>query len=236
MDLDEQGGRALAYRAVLAEGTVEDLERILNRDQLVEAWPALLLPRRVREISGRPGSPSCRMTSSDGPMSHEDSVSARNLEVQREVARMALGSVEGFALAGSSAIREHGMIDRPTEDVDLFTTRQDIAHFGIAVDQITSRLRASGLTVDVVRRAPQFARLNVVTSDRHGLDVDLSVDWRQDDPVGLDTGPVLSLVDAVGNKVSALYSGVEPRDFLDVDAIRRSEKFSDEQLVVAAAE
>lgn len=50
VDLDEPGGRALAYRAVLAEGTVEDLERILNRDQLVEAWPGLLLPRRVREM------------------------------------------------------------------------------------------------------------------------------------------------------------------------------------------
>lgn len=50
VDLDEPGGRALAYRAVLAEGTVEDLERTLNRDQLVEAWPALLLPRRVREM------------------------------------------------------------------------------------------------------------------------------------------------------------------------------------------
>lgn len=94
------------------------------------------------------------MTSSGGPMSQGDSASARNLAVQREVARIALASVEGFALAGSSAIREHGMIDRPTEDVDLFTARQDIAHFGIDVDQIISRLRATGFTVDVVRRHP----------------------------------------------------------------------------------
>ncbi|MDN5763693.1 MAG: transcriptional regulator [Microlunatus sp.] len=50
VDLDEPGGRGLAYRAVLAEGTVEDLAQILNRDQLIAAWPELMLPRRVREM------------------------------------------------------------------------------------------------------------------------------------------------------------------------------------------
>ena len=39
VDLDEPGGRGLAYRAVLAEGTVEDLEQILNRGQLIAVWP-----------------------------------------------------------------------------------------------------------------------------------------------------------------------------------------------------
>ncbi len=50
VDLDEPGGRGLAYRAVLAEGTVEDLVRILHRDQLIAVWPELLLPRRVRAM------------------------------------------------------------------------------------------------------------------------------------------------------------------------------------------
>lgn len=50
VDLDEPGGRGLAYRAVLAEGTVEDLVQILNRDQLIAVWPELLLPHRVREM------------------------------------------------------------------------------------------------------------------------------------------------------------------------------------------
>ena len=44
-------------------------------------------------------------------------------DAQREVTRIALSGIAGFgfALAGSGAIREHGVIDRPTEDVDLFT-------------------------------------------------------------------------------------------------------------------
>ncbi len=48
--LDEPGGIRLAYRAVLNEGTVDDLVQILHRDQLIEVWPELMLPRRVREM------------------------------------------------------------------------------------------------------------------------------------------------------------------------------------------
>lgn len=50
VDLDEPGGIGLAYRAVLNEGIVEDLEQILNRDRLVDVWPDLMLGRRVREM------------------------------------------------------------------------------------------------------------------------------------------------------------------------------------------
>lgn len=60
-----------------------------------------------------------------------------DLPMQREVARIALAGVDGFALAGSGAIREHGIIDRPTEDVDLFTASQDEAEFSTAVDVMT---------------------------------------------------------------------------------------------------
>lgn len=50
VDLDEPGGVALAYQAVLAEGTAEDLVHVLNRDRLVAAWPDLMLPDRVQEM------------------------------------------------------------------------------------------------------------------------------------------------------------------------------------------
>lgn len=50
VDLDEPGCLGLAYRAVLADGTVEDLVRTLDRDRLIAVWHDLLLPRRVREL------------------------------------------------------------------------------------------------------------------------------------------------------------------------------------------
>ena len=130
-------------------------------------------------------------------------------EPQREITRLALRSLDGtgFALAGSGAIREHGLVDRPTEDVDLFTSDVDL-----------------------------FARLEGTTADGHQVDIDMGADWREAEPAVLAIGPVLSLEDAVGNKLSALYSRAYARDFLDVDSIRASAKFTDAELIRAAIE
>jgi hypothetical protein len=48
VDLDEPKGTALAYQAVLAEGSVEDLLEVLCRDRLIAVWPDLMLDQRVR--------------------------------------------------------------------------------------------------------------------------------------------------------------------------------------------
>ncbi|NQX15026.1 hypothetical protein [Rathayibacter sp. VKM Ac-2857] len=42
--------------------------------------------------------------------------------------------------------------------------------------------------------------------------------------------------DAVGSKVVAIYGRTEARDFLDLDSIRRSGRFSDAELLRLAAE
>lgn len=46
-----------------------------------------------------------------------------------------------FALAGSGAIREHGMTQRPTNDIDLFTVMQASARFPHAVDSLIELLQ-----------------------------------------------------------------------------------------------
>ena len=117
------------------------------------------------------------------------------IEAQREMARIALSrTVEaGFALAGSGAIREHGVIDRPTEDIDLFTMTQDDDEFARAVDHVVADLRENGYEVEEALRVARFARLKVFTAEGHQLNIDMGVDWRENDPVQLDIGPVLSV-------------------------------------------
>lgn len=158
-------------------------------------------------------------------------------EHQREAARILLQTIagRGFALAGSSAIREHGITQRPTADVDLFTANTAPEPFAEAVGAGLDALRANGYQVVVARRAEQFARFAATTPDGYTFDVDLGVDWRAHPPVVFPVGPVLDIEDAVASKVGALYSRGEPRDFLDVDAIRRSGRFTDEVLLEAAA-
>ena len=160
------------------------------------------------------------------------------LHHQRQVTRLVLARLAhgGFALAGSGAIREHGLTSRPTEDVDLFAATPDRASFDAAVETAVAVLRQSGYTVVPLRRAELFARLEVTGGDGTVLEVDLGVDWRAHPPVLLDVGPVLAVQDAVANKVGALYSPGEARDYLDVDQIRQSGRFTDSELLQLAAD
>lgn len=143
----------------------------------------------------------------------------------------------GFALAGATAIREHGLTARPTQDVDLFAASNTTAEqFQVALARGEAALRERGYLVTRHRSFPLFARLVVEDHDGVGLEVDLGVDWRQDPPVQLSIGPVLSIRDAVAGKVGAVYSRGEARDFLDLDAIRESGRFTDAELLRLACD
>jgi hypothetical protein len=168
------------------------------------------------------------------PDTHRPALSPK--EHQRAAVKIMLGAIgdRHFALAGSAALREHGIVDRPTNDVDLFGFGISIEDFATAVDTAAAALGQQGYRVTPQRRAAQFARFGVVAADGYEFEVDFGVDWRANDPVCTELGPVLHLEDAVANKLSALYSRAYPRDFLDTDAIRRSGRFTDDRLLQAA--
>lgn len=153
-------------------------------------------------------------------------------EEQRRVTKLALDTLaaDDFALAGSGAIREHGLIDRPTQDVDLFTVQSAVERFLPALDRMIQRFEQAGFRVSTTRRQPGFAQLQITTPTRIEIGLDLGIDWRAEPPGHLDVGPVLAIDDAVGNKVAALFSRGEVRDYLDVDSIRQSQRYRDEDL------
>ena len=127
-------------------------------------------------------------------------------------------------------------MDRLTRDVDLFTNELSPAAFDAAVNHLLAEFRRAGYDVEEVRRSEQFVQLRIETIDGRSVDMDLAVDWREHEPVIFPLGAVLSAEDAVGSKVSALYTRGEARDYIDVDAIRASGRFSDAELMSAAQE
>ncbi|MDN5860259.1 MAG: nucleotidyl transferase AbiEii/AbiGii toxin family protein, partial [Pseudonocardia sp.] len=153
---------------------------------------------------------------------------------QREVAALLLSVIggDGFALAGAGAIREHALTDRPTADIDLFgmplTTAEQFAN---VVERAETTLVDGGYMVVRARSFAQFARLHLSKDGVDVLDVDLALNWRADPPVQMSVGPVLSERDAIAGKLSAVYSRGEVRDFLDLDAIRSSGRYSDAELL-----
>jgi hypothetical protein len=159
-------------------------------------------------------------------------------DLQRAVTQVALTGLDEyrFALAGSGAIREHGIVDRLTRDVDLFTNVWDADAFRNAVNHVTTTLTGNGYTVDRVRETDMFATLHVADATGTVVDVDLSYDWRSQEPTRLQVGPVLAMDDAVAAKAGAIYSREEARDLIDFDAIRSSGRYTDGQLVELMAE
>lgn len=135
------------------------------------------------------------------------------------VIELGLGAAaaHGFALAGGNALAAHGLLSRPTQDIDLFTPAA--GGTGQVLDAVRAALTAQRYAVRVVRAAADgdFAELHV-SRDGHSTQLDLGRDWRAHDAVHLDVGPVLHLDDAVGSKTTALLGRALPRDFIDIAA------------------
>jgi hypothetical protein len=150
-------------------------------------------------------------------------------ELQREVATIALRTAgrHGFALAGGNALIAHGIIDRPTDDVDLFSDQETAV--AAAADAVEGALRAAGFEAE--RRDQSGGLEDIFYGMGEGL-----AEWiitapggqqtmlqmayfdRTRGPVTMDVGPVLDLEDLAGSKVCALASRVEPRDYVDTAA------------------
>lgn len=67
----------------------------------------------------------------------------------------------GFALAGGYAVQAHGILNRPSEDVDLFTAWERRDDFVTAVNAVVDGYRDGGYLVAVTQRFETFARLAV---------------------------------------------------------------------------
>ena len=161
-------------------------------------------------------------------------------DFHRMVATIALevAADYGFALAGSNALMTHGVIDRVTQDVDLFTSREGGVE--AAADAVEKALRQSGFEVE---RQDKTAGLSDIWDDMGngmaewivsspgGQEMQLQLAYfdRGNDPVLFEVGPVLSLEDVAGGKTAALASRVEPRDYADVAALLG--RFTPEQLI-----
>jgi hypothetical protein len=153
-------------------------------------------------------------------------------EFQAEVARVALAAARehGFALAGGNALAAHGIISRPTEDVDLFSASDGAVQ--AAGVPVAAALTAAGFRVAEVPGAADLAEM-IYGFEQDMTDFEVSRGGqavrlqlvrfdRSRSPVMMDIGPVLHLDDVLGAKVSALAGRNEPRDYIDVAAALRT--------------
>jgi Nucleotidyl transferase AbiEii toxin, Type IV TA system len=161
-------------------------------------------------------------------------------DFHRAVAATALRAAAryGFALGGGNALIAYGLIDRPTQDVDLFTDREHGVR--AAAGAVETALRGAGYTVEREDSTSDLADVFdgmgdglaewlVTGPDGAQMMLQMACFGRDRRPVTMDLGPVLDLEDVVGWKVVALASRVEPRDYVDTAAALA--QFTIEQLI-----
>jgi len=157
-----------------------------------------------------------------------------------QVATIALRAAapHGFALGGGNALIAHGIIDRSTQDVDVFCDQPGGVE--AAADAVEAALRDAGFGTE--RRDKTGGLGDIFYGMGEGL-----AEWivtgpggeqmllqmayfdRARRPVIMDVGPVLDLEDVVGGKVCALASRAEPRDYVDTAAALG--RYSIEQMI-----
>ena len=136
-------------------------------------------------------------------------------ELQRAVATVALRAAagHGFALAGGNALIAHGIVDRPTDDVDLFSDQE--AGVSAAAEVVENALRAAGFQADrqdtdrglsdvFYGMGDGIAEWVITAPGGQQTMLQLAYFDRSHRPVTMDVGPVLALADLAGSKVCAL--------------------------------
>ena len=150
-------------------------------------------------------------------------------EFHREVAAIALGAAarHGFALGGGNALIAHGIVDRPTEDVDLFTDEETgVRAAAAAVEAALHAARfgaerrdlTAGLADIFPGMGDGLAEWIVTAPGGEQMMLQMSYFDRARGPVIMDVGPVLDMEDVVGGKVCALAGRAAERDYVDTAA------------------
>jgi hypothetical protein len=136
----------------------------------------------------------------------------------------------GLAVTGGYAIKAHGLVDRPSDDVD-FATRH-LAPVEEITEALATAYRDAGLQVRVLKTGGRFGHLDVVLPSGASCVVDILKEPLNYEPAMMSFGPVVALADVVALKVGALHDPGALRDVIDIHAA--SGRFTGADLVAMA--
>ncbi|MGK4580360.1 nucleotidyl transferase AbiEii/AbiGii toxin family protein [Kitasatospora sp. HPMI-4] len=159
-------------------------------------------------------------------------------ELHRRLIKIGLDSLAedyGYALAGGYAVQAHRIVDRLSDDVDLFAPiGRATAEMPAAVRAAVAAYSAAGYRVQVVRQVSTYTRLSV-TDPATGIQskVELVAEFLHHPPVASELGPVLHRDDVAAGKTGALFSRAEVRDAIDVHGLLQA-GYSRERLIELA--
>jgi hypothetical protein len=153
------------------------------------------------------------------------------------VSRIVLKAIEpyGFALGGGYALQVHGIVDRPSKDIDNYAPQMDEGLFNDAEAAVRVALEDEGLSSVAGYSDSWFKALQVFDPvTKEAVIVDLGYDYRENEPVIITgLGPVLDIEDVITGKVRAFWDRQTARDYIDIDAILQTGRWPPSDLLTA---
>lgn len=135
----------------------------------------------------------------------------------------------GLAVAGGYAVKAHGLVERPSEDIDFATGTA--APMEEIVAALAAAYRAAGFEVQVLGAEGRKGHLLVSFPLGRTCRVDVLKEPLNHPVVWMEFGPVIALADTVALKMGALHDRVLPRDVLDAHGA--TAYFTNSELIAA---
>lgn len=122
-----------------------------------------------------------------------------------------------FYLTGGTALSAYHLHHRISDDLDLFTHTVDLE----SIDRtIEDALESNNITFSKKRSSPKFRRY--IIQDQLQLDIVRDIDFRVGAPELRDKIMVDNIKNIAVNKVLAIYGRLDPKDYVDLFFIIKS--------------
>ena len=145
-----------------------------------------------------------------------------NINEQIQISELVLAVTEkfGFALAGGFALNVQGIIERPTKDIDTFTSDFDEVNFRKAREGAEQKLKDAGYIVTVkLDESWRCSMLVTNPTTKDSVELELAYYHRYKEVALVEgIGPVLDVYDLAAGKIVALWDRQFARDYIDVAA------------------
>ena len=139
----------------------------------------------------------------------------------------------GFLVAGGAGLLASALINRSTQDIDLFASTP-VTSVAQAKTSFLRALKRRGYNVELIHDSPTFCRLLITTRDDQLL-IDLAIDSPPHDlPTVTVLGPTMGPRELAGRKLLALFGRAEARDFADMYVL--AQRLDRDHLLSQAAE
>ena len=125
-----------------------------------------------------------------------------------------------FVITGGYAVQAHGIVERPSRDIDVATNSS--IPMEILASRLIEGLTERGWRVHVIGIEPVSARFMVADPELgQDCEVELLKEGFTWPPIDTPYGPVLSLDEVIGTKVRALADRGYARDLIDIHGASR---------------